>query len=137
MRKKRLRRYQLALLAAGVAILVIVASLALLWHLIVYMEERAEERAMAPVYQSMQIGDRIVEALNLYRADTGHYPVSLEMLVPKYLDEIPAPTWGEQFWRYNQDGDGFSLRVMSETGDILPFLFYRYREKEWQYDDWW
>ena len=134
MGKKRLRRYQLALLAAGVAILVILASLALLWHLIVYMEERS----MAPVYQSMQIGDRIVEALDLYRADTGDYPVSLEMLVPKYLDEIPAPMLGDQVWRYNRDGEHFVLRVRPETGDIFfSCLFYRYGEKEWQYNDWW
>jgi hypothetical protein len=131
MKKKTLRRYKLALLAAGVAILVIVASLALLWHLIVYMEERS----MAPVYQSMQIGDRIVEALNLYRAETGHYPVSLEMLVPKYLDEIPAPVWGEQLWRYDEDGDSFFLGVRPEPLAWFPYLSYSSREREWDYNN--
>jgi hypothetical protein len=49
--------------------------------------------------ETIDIGNDIVHALNLYYSDQGQYPDALEPLVPKYLKQIRAPKWGEE-WQY-------------------------------------
>jgi hypothetical protein len=43
-----------------------------------------------------QQGNLIVQALNRYYKDTGHYPDRLDGLVPRYLDRIPATGVGSR-----------------------------------------
>ena len=45
-------------------------------------------------------GDRIVEAIERHKADTGAFPVQLEDLVPRWLGEIPARRLDMGPWRY-------------------------------------
>lgn len=37
---------------------------------------------------------RLEQALRTYQAENGHYPMSLDDLVPRYLPELPRPTQG-------------------------------------------
>ena len=51
---------------------------------------------------------RILAALNLYRLDNGEYPGRLEMLVPKYLKELPKDQFapdGKFVYKNNDDGE--------------------------------
>ncbi len=70
--------------------------------------------------ETEQAGNQIVKALGQYSADHGRYPLSLSDLSPKYLSDIPSPTWGLQEWRYSSDRpDRFGLQVdeSTRTGD--------------------
>lgn len=68
---------------------------------------RSDEAARA---ETISIGDEIVKALDSYFGEHGKYPGSLEALVPKYLDEIKAPPWGEA-WKYEAYHKGFLLKT--------------------------
>src|SRR3989344_5306032 len=48
-----------------------------------------------------QIGERIIEAVELYKEDNGRYPDGLDALIPTYTPEIPKNLWGNEF-RYEK-----------------------------------
>jgi type II secretory pathway pseudopilin PulG len=69
--------------------------------------------------ETEQRGNKIIQALKRYRTDTGDYPKTLVELSPKYLQEIPLPTWGLKEWIYEADANSFNLQVNETiyTGD--------------------
>lgn len=73
----------------------------------------------AALKETERRGNQVVTALTRYQTDNGHYPASLEELTPKYLREIPSPTWGLKQWRYENNGSRFTLMVdeSHRTGD--------------------
>lgn len=67
--------------------------------------------------ESLRRGDRIIAALDAYRAEHGAYPETIDALVPGYLAQIERPTVGDQLWDYRVDPKlGFML-----TMPIGPF----------------
>jgi hypothetical protein len=66
-----------------------------------------------------QSGNKIILALEKYRKDNGGYPKTLSELKPKYLQEVPLPTWGLKAWIYESDTNKFNLQVNETvyTGD--------------------
>jgi hypothetical protein len=50
---------------------------------------------------NIEIGNKIVIAIEQYKVDKGYYPSSLSDLLPKYLSEIPKTYSGDDF-RYNK-----------------------------------
>ncbi|MBA2669788.1 MAG: hypothetical protein H0U67_05395 [Gemmatimonadetes bacterium] len=52
---------------------------------------------------------RLATAVELYRHDVGHYPVSLEELSPRYIRRLPVdPMAGLPYDYANVDSDGYS-----------------------------
>jgi hypothetical protein len=83
-------------------------------------------------------GDQIIHALEQFRADHGKYPKSLADLSPKYMQEVPPPTWGLKTWQYEADEKGFTLRVDESifTGDgNSHWLRYMGEKWGWQIGD--
>jgi hypothetical protein len=88
--------------------------------------------------ETTQRGNRIVRALEQYHADRGRYPNSLTDLSPKYLREIPPPTWGLRTWQYQSRASDFTLRVDESvhTGDgDSRWLQYMGKQLGWQVGD--
>jgi hypothetical protein len=81
-------------------------------------------------------GDVILKALDRYKADNGDYPTNLKDLCPKYLNEIPAPTWGLRTWVYDQPSSshrGYPYLKVNEdehTGDGNSHWF-QYLGPQW------
>ncbi len=63
-------------------------------------------------------GLRIVAAVQAYHHDTGHYPDSLPLLVPKYLAAIAPPPWGLRVWNYKHYAE--PTRPGAEAGAPAP-----------------
>jgi hypothetical protein len=64
--------------------------------------------------ETMRLGDIVVEKLELYKADRGVYPPTLDVLVREgYAESIPDPVWGAKYWSYGilheSDGENFAL----------------------------
>ena len=55
---------------------------------------------MAALPETIKRGNVILQSLEQYKADLGHYPSTLTDLCPKYLEKIPLPVWGLRQWRY-------------------------------------
>ena len=76
--------------------------------------------------------DKIVAAVNQYKADRKHYPSSLNELVPHYLGHVPRAKYVIQYgafhYRRNKDGQG----VLSHYG-FPPFdrRVYRFAHQRW------
>jgi len=83
------------------------------------------------------IGNKIIGALEAYHADNNEYPVSLDKLVPKYLDKVERPTWGLRVWRYRLsyllDRQEYELAVGANR-NYYPVLFYTTKRRAWYYD---
>jgi hypothetical protein len=60
-------------------------------------------------------GDRIVHALQKYKAARGTYPQSLRDLVPEFLENIPQPKRAE--WIYKPAPDRQQFMLCFEGGD--------------------
>ena len=73
--------------------------------------------------KTIAIGDEIVNALEAYRLEHGQYPSSLEMLVPKYLDKIKSPPWGNSGWQYMGSPIGLTVGYKSHGG-LYPNMSY-------------
>jgi hypothetical protein len=90
------------------------------------------------INETKQRGDQIIRALEQYRADNSRYPTSLTDLSPKYLPDVPSPTWGLRTWQYESDGKEFTLRVDESihTGDgNSRWLRYQGEKWGWQIGD--
>ena len=88
--------------------------------------------------ESQTIGNEIVGALEKYFADHGQYPNSLNVLVPKYIEQIKPPTWGKG-WIYTPFYG--SKTFMLETGykswggsSLYPVMSYDSDNKRWIVD---
>ncbi|MCK4885738.1 MAG: hypothetical protein KAS96_00055 [Planctomycetes bacterium] len=72
---------------------------------------------------TIDIGNEIIEALQTYFDDNGHYPTSLEELVSKYLKEIKKPLWGDSGWIYSGIPSGLKVGYKSHGG-LYPMMIY-------------
>ena len=90
------------------------------------------------IEESKRRGDEIIHALEEFRAEKGHYPRALNELLPKYMPEIPPPTWGLREWQYTVATNEISLRVDESVrtgdGDSL-WLRYEGSQLGWQVGD--
>jgi hypothetical protein len=86
--------------------------------------------------ETKRTGNQVIQALEQFRSDRGHYPKSLSDLSPKYLRELPAPTWGVKKWQYEANKGEFTLRVDESvhTGDG-DSRWLRYQGKGWGMGD--
>ncbi|HVE41600.1 MAG TPA: type II secretion system protein GspG [Planctomycetota bacterium] len=57
--------------------------------------------------------------VELYKADKDRYPVTLEELVPKYVDEVPKDAWDRPFV-YRPQGTRGAYDIVSLGDDGLP-----------------
>jgi hypothetical protein len=83
-------------------------------------------------------GDLVVVALSKFQRDHGRYPASLDELRPKYLCEIPLPTWGLKAWHYatSREGYEFGVNESVRTGDgDSTWLRYEGQNHGWQMGD--
>lgn len=62
--------------------------------------EAMDKRDRKRLAETLAAGDPIIAALERFRADNNEYPETLDALVPRYLKEIPKPTWGTREWQY-------------------------------------
>lgn len=88
--------------------------------------------------ETKQKGNQIIRALEQFRTDRGQYPKSLADLSPKYIQELPLPTWGLKAWQYESDGSEFTLTVNESVhtgnGDSR-WLRYQGEKWGWQVGD--
>jgi hypothetical protein len=75
------------------------------------------------VRQSTDLGNALIESLAKFHTATGHYPDSLQQLVPEYRDTIPSPTAGNTQWIYSSSPRGFTLAFAAADGDY-PVMRY-------------
>lgn len=76
-----------------------------------------------------QICQPVIEALEAYRAQKGHYPEALLALVPAYLGDVPSEVNGMEII-YRVDGESYSLEF-SYTGPGMNHCAYS-PEKGWK-----
>ena len=77
-------------------------------------------------------GARIVQAVEAFAASSARVPDSLAELVPKYLNSVPEPRWGDDAWEYtvDKDGRGFFL-IVGQGEDRYPSLSYSSKNRMW------
>jgi len=79
-------------------------------------------------------GERIVAALELYKAKHGAYPERLQELVPEYLPAVPLAKYNLvfnqfQYWYHADEDDGF---LMYPTLSFARHL-YRLKTAQWSF----
>lgn len=75
----------------------------------------------------------LISAVELYRAASGHYPESLAVLVPAYLDEVPNAKYAlayKQFVYFKHQG-----RAALGFIEVPPYgrPFYDFERRRWDY----
>ena len=86
------------------------------------------------VEETKRRGDVVREALSHYRKEIGTYPISLERLVPKYLDQVPAPSVGNKKWTYEVFKAGASYLISVEIRSEQEPLLQATSDSGWVYD---
>ena len=80
----------------------------------------------------------LIEALDAYKTDTGHYPKELEIMQGKYIEEIPIINFGvfstEEFGYGSFDGE-FRLIVPTYSIDMTGAYLYDTPNRTWYFDD--
>jgi hypothetical protein len=95
--------------------------------------------------------DMIIQKIETYKKDNGHYPYSLESLKPKYIDRLPKAWIGilpnDFIYDYSEQVDHrfMYFKPVNQTGDYQFWIgyygyigveyFYNSKEKEWHIDD--
>jgi hypothetical protein len=77
--------------------------------------------------------DRLIEAIESYRAATGVYPKKLDDLVPKFIDHVPYAqyTIGGNFW-YTGGGTA-ELPMLWYNPHGMDHRIYHFKTKDWGY----
>jgi hypothetical protein len=77
--------------------------------------------------------DRLIEAIESYRAATGVYPKKLDDLVPKFIDHVPCAqyTLGGIFW-YTGGGTA-EPPMLWYNPHGMDHRIYRFKTKDWGY----
>ena len=77
--------------------------------------------------------DRLIEAIESYRAATGVYPKKLDDLVPKFIDHVPYAqyTLGGIFW-YTGGGTA-EPPMLWYNPHGMDHRIYRFKTKDWGY----
>jgi hypothetical protein len=71
-----------------------------------------------------------------YHNEHNQYPKALDGLLPKYLNKVEPPTWGNSGWIYTSVGKGFYLKTGYKMIDILyPAMYYDSSERHWRVND--
>lgn len=70
--------------------------------------------ASTEINEGIAIGNQIVRAIEVYNLDQGHYPPTLDDLVPVYLSEIPLTTTGQQYF----------YRPFDSTDPLAPEIYW-------------
>lgn len=86
------------------------------------------------VKESIRRGDEIVAALKQFKNDHGDYPEKLEQLVPQYLEAIPPPVAGENYWKYDRGEPPHGAILYFSTPDDYPIGYYYLKNGEWRID---
>lgn len=90
--------------------------------------EAKKEKGSEEVIDGQKKGDQIIQALNEYYKDFDEYPVSLDKLVPSYIDGIPRTSAGSSYSYELSKNDVYylSFPVISNrnigTGTICTFI---------------
>ena len=71
----------------------------------------------------------IIEAIAIYEQDYGQLPERLDVLVPKYLSEIPKTTMGQDFDYSLNDLDGYYLCFYSARTENWGCCYYHRLER--------
>jgi hypothetical protein len=77
--------------------------------------------------------DRLIVAIESYRATTGVYPNKLDDLVPKFIDHVPRAqyTLDGRFW-YSGGGTAQPPRLWYNPHQ-MDHRIYRFETKDWGY----
>jgi hypothetical protein len=59
-------------------------------------------------------GDRLVLALESFHERTGHYPDTLDELVPNEIDRVPTQPDGNPFW-YTVDSKDYTILILMRS----------------------
>ena len=110
--------------------LIIVGLLLLLGGILAYY---VPNRMESDRLETIAIGDEILKALEACFADHNQYPASLEALVPKYLDTVKEPPWGDSGWIYDAQIGKISVGYKHRHGSCYPVMYYR-SGYGWVYD---
>ena len=75
----------------------------------------------------------LVRAIESFRRDTGHYPESLEELIPKYFAELPNVRFSvvQPLITYRITNGKPYLTIPSAMGDMFAQFEYNYETKAW------
>lgn len=110
--------------------------------------DRWDEQAQQ---ETIAVAQPLIDAINQYNSDQKSPPLTLEQLIPTYLETLPAPTVGSRQWSYMISKRGYELFVESsnpEPPSILYALifgmgdfddrYFRYSDtrKVWEMADW-
>jgi hypothetical protein len=79
------------------------------------------------------IGNKIVAALEKYKAQRGSYPDVLPELEPDYIGLITSPRYGERRWDYTHycKNDSFGLAMWGQRSTDNGYI-YRSERKQWE-----
>ena len=70
---------------------------------------------LAEAQSTIRNSEPVVSALRTYYAQVGHYPTTLEDLVPFYLTQMPTPLGTVSPLHYSRNRDDFSLSFTFTT----------------------
>jgi hypothetical protein len=96
-------------LAASLLLLLVITG-CLFPHNISKDDEIADGKAKSSV---------VIQSIEQFKLDNGHYPVAMEDLMPKYLTEIPITLTGHQI-EYYRDEDFYTVSFMLKRRSKLP-----------------
>ena len=87
---------------------------------------------------SIQIGNEIVTAIDIFDVKTGALPDNLNEVVPDFLKQIPKPTCCGRKWEYvlfkDSEGESYYLLRAGNINDNEPLVEYNSRTRKWHMD---
>ncbi len=88
------------------------------------LEAQGAQSAMKQLQQARKTSEtiQIQQAVDVYAAEHGVYPASLEMLVPAYLAEVPLRPDGTPVYFYDPATGRFSDTPFSSTASTVPTM---------------
>lgn len=81
-----------------------------------------------------ELGNSIIGNLKAYHKLYSKYPVSLDDLVPEFMNSIPQPTLGTRKWKYEPYPDDDSFMLQFEAGGGYPYCRYSSTDNAWYCD---
>jgi hypothetical protein len=101
-----------------------------------FLDPNRPSKRRERLYETRKIGIDIVVALEAYHNEHNQYPKVLDALLPKYLNKVEPPTWGNSGWLYTSGGQGFYLETGYKMMDTLyPAMYYYSSERQWRVND--
>jgi hypothetical protein len=77
----------------------------------------------------------LIQAIETFQRDTGHYPASLEALIPNYLENLPVVRFSvvEPSITYRITDGKPNLTIPSAMGDMFAQFEYDFEAKVWMH----